>query len=190
MMEVVISIAIIAIITAIVLVNYNRFGSNVAGENFVRSVAASIRAAHIYTFATREFKPGTDLYPAYGVHFNRDEPNQYILFADCDNDGGYDDTSATCGGSNEFVTSFPLEANFRIQAVCRGDDLLALTCGPALPALTFVSIVFRKTGGAAIKGHPPGPPSAEYAYGQIRLISRHGITRTIEMWSSGGVRVR
>lgn len=135
LIELMVSIAVLTIVTTGALVNYSNFQSDVKLKNTAHEVAVSIRKAQIYGMSVREFQGGFQY--SYGVHFSGDSPDSYILFADANGNNTYD-------GASEAVEQFNLNRNFKIGKFC-GDT----SCWPG--SITRLDIVFeRPTPGVVI----------------------------------------
>jgi len=93
-MELLVSIAIMAIITAVVASNESQFGSGATLKNISNNLSLSLRQAQIYGISVKEFSPGSyqaysinSFNAGYGVSFNLNaspggDNTAYIFFAD------------------------------------------------------------------------------------------------------------
>lgn len=92
MIEMTITIFIIAIIATIVLANFSGFGENVAMQRSAQEFALLIRQAQNMSLSVRQIETsaGRIVPPAIGVYLNVSLPESYILFADLDNNKRYD----------------------------------------------------------------------------------------------------
>lgn len=82
MFELMITISIMVIIAALVLVNFPGFNRQVAIEHAAQEVSLSLRAAQARALAVQKFLPTGKFPQGYGVYFDRNNPTQYIIFAD------------------------------------------------------------------------------------------------------------
>ena len=81
--EMVVTLAILTIISMMVLVNFSGIGSAAALERSAREMAAAIRAAQISAISVRYIPKFDEVPPAIGVYFNPSAfPNLYGTFAD------------------------------------------------------------------------------------------------------------
>lgn len=81
--------AIITLISAVILVDNNRFGGTVLLENLAYQVGLSIRQAQVYGIAVARFGTGENAFSnGYGMHFDLSNPNTYVLFADAVTENG------------------------------------------------------------------------------------------------------
>lgn len=131
--EVLITTAIVGIVTAIVVIRYGAFNSAVLLRNQAYEVALSIREAQVFSVSIRgnsgEFRE------PYGIYFADAPTQQYLLFVDADGDGRYD--------SGEELETFTIDSRFAISDICLGasasipTDVSALDCGKNDLSVTF-----------------------------------------------------
>lgn len=94
LIELLVVCGIIAVITAIMLANNNKYGGQVVLQNFAYDVALSIRQAQVYGISVQRFGSGASASFAngYGMHFDTSLPStrtSYELFADAAGTGIY-----------------------------------------------------------------------------------------------------
>lgn len=115
-MELLVVTGILTVISALILINNNRFGGAILLENLAYDVALSIREAQVYGIAVRRY--GTSNFNiGYGMHFAKASPTTYVLFADAvASNGLYDGCpdSFSC----ELVESTEIHRGFRIADLC------------------------------------------------------------------------
>ncbi len=129
MAEIIVVVAIIAILSAILLARLPVLRTQTRINTTAANIQRVIREARRRSTSIAEFKKGSGLYPSYGVFFDMSKPTQVMLYADCvfdDNgDGTIDDkdtftfvaTSNKCLGTNGFVETTQLETTIRISAI-------------------------------------------------------------------------
>ncbi len=79
LMELLVSISIMAIIAGIGIFNYRTYGQIVEVDRLANEVILTLREAQVYATSVKEFQPGTDnFYGKYAVHFH---DNEYIFRA-------------------------------------------------------------------------------------------------------------
>lgn len=99
--ELIVSLAIFAIMTSLILSKYGKFDQGVILTNLAYDVALTIRNAQSYGLNVRSASRDTNAFdivngPAsnsggsYGVHFDTSTPTEFIFFVDEDGDGIYD----------------------------------------------------------------------------------------------------
>lgn len=95
LIELLVSISIIGLITAIFMVNYH--GTNKRSELKVaqQKLASDIRLAQNYSLGSKTYDGVTTPSGGWGVHFDRANPNSYIIFADKKYLPSYPDGSKT-----------------------------------------------------------------------------------------------
>ncbi len=89
--EMLISVAIITIVSGVVFFNHSKFKTDTEITNIAYRMALSVREAQVYGISVKQFNPtggGTFEVP-YGLHFNKRTIDAFILFADGDGDGLY-----------------------------------------------------------------------------------------------------
>jgi prepilin-type N-terminal cleavage/methylation domain-containing protein len=124
--ELLISFAIISIIAGIVLYNHRRFETDIEVTNLAYRMAVEIRQAQVYGISVRQHAGagllGFDV--AYGVHFETDVNDSFILFADGDGNGLYNpavsegSTDCPTDAGTECVEKFSIGRNNKIIGWC------------------------------------------------------------------------
>lgn len=143
--EILMVMAIILILSTIILANYSAGQKELALQRAAHKLAQDIRRTQEMAMSSKDFgNPPTPSKGGYGIYFNVNEPNHYILFADCDNDKSYDvDGSAfTCfsaeqfTGYSELVEDISLEKSVKIGGISSGLSLY-ITFVPPNPDADF-----------------------------------------------------
>lgn len=101
LIELMVSFAIMAVISAVIIYNHKEFNDNLEITNLSYEVALALRQAQVYGVSARDFKEGVStpeeerFNTPYGVHFgathtgkNKDDTS-FIFFADVNKDGKY-----------------------------------------------------------------------------------------------------
>ena len=91
--ELLVTMAIFSMLTAVVLANYFTFGANSQFVNAGEDVILALRQAQVYGAGTKKAATpcGTsDFECAYGVHFVMLKPDRFVTFVDYNNSGNYD----------------------------------------------------------------------------------------------------
>lgn len=89
MFELMITISIMVIISALVLVNFRGFNRQVAVGRAAQEVSLTFRSAQARALAVQKFAPTGQFPQGYGVFFTKTANTSYILFADLDKNGLY-----------------------------------------------------------------------------------------------------
>lgn len=175
--------AIIVVITSVVLVNNGRFGGVIQLENLAYDVALSIRQAQVYGISVQRL--GIDcsaqdskcFESGYGVHFDMDNRQQYVLFADVDKDGFF--TSNLNLNENVEPSPYTIRSGFEISGLCAPEG----TCG-----VGKIDIVFRRPEpDAFISKNGDGTPLDS---ARIILKSPRGDTMSVVVEINGQISVR
>lgn len=174
LIEVLITSAIIGIVTAIVVVRYGAFNSSVLLRNQAYEVALAIREAQVYSVSVRG--EGGNFRDAYGIHIENLPTQQYILFVDADDDGEYD--------ADEEVDTFTVDSRFEISEVCLG-TVSAPGCGKDSMTVTFKRPDFD----ANMRSSPAAGSLANRGAITLEPASRGSGTRTILIQSTGLISV-
>lgn len=83
LIELLVSIAILVVVSGLVFFNQSGFNNSVLIENLAYEISLTIRQAQSYGLQSREAGTGTDDFMAgYGVYFSLATPDQIILYAD------------------------------------------------------------------------------------------------------------
>lgn len=176
--------AIIVVITSVVLVNNGRFGGVIQLENLAYDVALSIRQAQVYGISVARF--GTNCSDsdakcferAYGMHFDMDNRQQYVLFADVDKDGFF--TSNLNLNENVEPSPYTIRSGFMISGLCAPED----TCSN----VNQIDIVFKRPEpDAFIRKNDDGTPLNS---ARIILKSPRGDTMSVVVEVNGQISVR
>ncbi len=187
LVELVVVTAIIVVVSAVVLVNQNKFGGQVLLQNFAYDVALSIRQAQVYGLAVVRQGSGASytFNTAYGMHFDISTPTEYYLFADLNNNGIYD-------GSTEDVPPSPYIINrgYSISSLCVN--------GASSCSARTVDIVFQRPEPDALISWSDGGSGSHLCLGtpshcatsaKITLISPRGDTMSITVDNNGQIAV-
>lgn len=108
--EMLISVAIIGLITAVIMARYDEFDDSVTLQNIAYEVALAAREAQVLGVSVRGVADSFG--SAFGIHFELS--NTYVIFQDLDDDGVYDD--------GEEVTVSTLQGGMVINDLCADAD--------------------------------------------------------------------
>ncbi len=117
LMELVIVIAIFAVITSIALFNQGSLSSNVLLTNMSYEVALAIREAQVYGIGVRNSDDMT-FSGEYGAHFSIDNPMSIEVYG---NNYQVSDSPAYDPGEEKFHYEFENQRGNKIVALCVGD---------------------------------------------------------------------
>ncbi len=216
LIEMLIVVAIIAVVSTVLMFNYSDFSTNVSVRNLSQEIALAVRKAQTYATSVRAID-GTNLisssaFPGYGIVFTSQPAptvlssivptnHRFVLFADiadgliADRMYGADTAAERCGeptsSQNECIETFEITTADQIVAIC-GDATRAYVshtttpCTGSTPTGDTVSISFRRPSPDAYILYN-GQPST---YAQLVLRSPKGLTRSVVVWNTGQVSVQ
>ncbi len=97
--ELMVTVGIFVFMTALVLYRYNSYYSGTLFSNLAYDIALTIRQAQTYGISVRVAQDTPiNFKAAYGVHFDKSSNDNFILFADLNNNGYFDyDHNGTLG---------------------------------------------------------------------------------------------
>ena len=198
LIELMVSIAIFAVITGLVMVGQSRFGVNLLVTNLAYDVALGIRQAQVYGVSVRAASQvchvtsgtGTIFDCRYGIHFANS--GYFVLFADIDGNGFYNtaaDNGVSCitpvGSAPECLTVFKVTQGNSISQFCAGTTDCSNT------DITDMDILFKR----------PDPEPTVQAYNgalgygpdsnaSITVTSSQNVSKTVVVSPSGQVSVQ
>ena len=185
LVEVLITSAIIGIVTAVVVLKYGSFNSTVLLKNQAFEVALGIREAQVFSVSIRG--ESLDFRKAYGVFFDLSSgPSQEVLLFldDGTTDGKYDTDDLT-------VETIILDSRFEISQICADTGGSTVCSGGSM---NQISIMFsRPDFDAKFNVSDDGTTVAgSYISSTITLAPTEGgaITRDIIVSSSGNISVK
>jgi len=117
--ELIVSIAIFAAMTALVIAKYGTFNQSTLVTNVAYDMALSVRTAQTYGLSVKSSNSSLNSFDAaYGIHFDSTPANQnkFVFFADTDTppNGLYDSQP------DEAITTYSLNQNTKITSICLG----------------------------------------------------------------------
>jgi len=171
------------VISSVLLLRQQQFNSSTILRSLAYSVALSIHQAQVYGVSIKQDSAG-GFAPAYGIYMNKNNPTQYILFADVNGTGQYD--------PSENIQTFTLNKGYTIAGFCGMSDCTD-------NAIDWLIIMFRRPNpeacietdsnrGPSDYGCATGKTSI-YSSASIELASQGGSTRTITVSSTGEIDV-
>ena len=185
LVELLVSIAIISVITAVALVQQGQFNQTVALTNLAYEVALSVREAQVFGISVREFSDGAVTNRPYGVEFAREYQTRYHVYVDIDGNSRY-------SGENELVGVGELTRGNIIERFC-GITGNTETCGSttgSVTALRALSVQFmRPHPDAIIRGITNTGSTQVFDGARIYLMSPEGTSRCVRVRATGQVSV-
>ena len=122
LIELIVSIAIFAFMTALVMSKYGSFNQNTLLTNMAYDMAITIRTAQSYGLSVKSADASNNIFSApYGIHFDMSNSNndKFILFADKNPDYRYNANST----DDEAITKYTLNSGVKIASICLGSSL-------------------------------------------------------------------
>jgi prepilin-type N-terminal cleavage/methylation domain-containing protein len=211
LIEMLVSIAIFIIVTAVVLAGYRKFGQNVLTTNLAYEIALSIREAQVYGMSVKETASGSLKYTAgYGVDFSLpsdpdDGIRYYTVFIDNDNSRfcTLNNPGELCKDGSERLKVYDLPEQSKIEKICgvfdgdtntdptMNNDGKSEECDPTIVSLSMVFT--RPNPEASIRAvYSDGSMSGLYKGARIYISSYvgGGSKRVVEVWNTGQIAVR
>src|SRR3989344_5639425 len=133
LIEMLVGIAVMAIVTGVMLANNGRFGGQVLLQNLAYDIALTLRHAQVYGISVLRFEDTASYAPGYGIHFLTSGPgNIFILFGDRDNSKTYSSDEAVEG------KDYTIRSGYRIS------ELRVFVDGTARPNVSQLDVVFSR----------------------------------------------
>lgn len=205
--ELLVSIGILAVITAIIVSNQANYTNMSALTNLADEIGLGISQAQAYGSGVREFSPGSGEFSAsYGLTFslrtspaNSGSPTAYLYFADRDPDGAgaglpnmfYNgDWTCATGGANECLQKVNISGGNIIESICLVLNTGGENCSAQIRAdISFnrpdteAQIIFFDSGGVQIV-------DATMIGAKIVLRSPSGSNKSVYVYNTGQVSVQ
>ena len=122
--ELVVSIAIFALMTALVVSRYGSFNQNTLLTNMAYDLALTVRTAQTYGLSVKSADATSNNFAAaYGVHFDLKSPTTFTLFIDENKNGFYDPASpGSPSGSDQSISTYTITQGASILNICLGSQ--------------------------------------------------------------------
>lgn len=168
-LEVLITAAIIGIITGLVTFKYGSFNHLLLLKNQAYQAALDLRETQARALSALG-RGGNSFRDAYGIHFSTSAADRYVFFVDTNNNGQYD--------AGEELETRRLDSRFQIHRLCSS----ANSC-----TLNQLSVTFKRPNFDAIMKSGNTSLSA----GRVEFISRSGAStiRTVVINAAGQISV-
>lgn len=139
-LELVISIAIFAIMSALLLARYGNFNQGILLDNLAYDIALTIRNAQSYGLNVRSSSRTANLFDKpYGVHFDMNDPTSFIFFVDTGGYGVYNPNIDldNNGKPDQILSKTTITRGSKISQICVNG------CTGGTP-ITSVDITFKR----------------------------------------------
>ncbi len=182
LIELMVSIAIMVVITTVVVLNQSKLSEDIGLKNAVQDVSLSMRQAQVYGISVRETEPGSNNFQyGYGLDFDITHPNQYLSFYDKNLNGIYGG-GWDCAGP-ECLDVTDLMNNTSIKSICSMLSLSPLTYDCSA---SRVDIIFRRPSTQALISFN-GAGIAPVLGAKVVFQSETGKTRSLIVFASGNI---
>ena len=193
--ELLVSVSIVALIMSTVIYNYSAFNDALALSAGIEEMASATRQAQTYGLSVKESIAGSGLFNApYGIYFDTSDPTHYYLFVDKypvaggsgpAGNGKYDALSGCGSGNTECVEKNTLRDGVVISSVCD-----ASVCPPAGATSLQVTYLRPNPDGRISFTDSAGNSVGSSLTGKIILRSPKGKTGTVTIESTGQISVQ
>lgn len=187
LIELLITSAIITIVTAIVVVKHASFNNAVLLRNQAYEIALAIREAQVYAVSARANEDGSDFRSRYGIFFDTRNAgkNQVIIYIESETTGAasksYNDNNDP--NPDTVLETLVLDSRFEVSDICVKE--VTDHCDP-----NFASISFQRPNFDPII-NPSGvlAVNTEEVSIEIAPVNGSSITRTVTVTQTGQVTV-
>lgn len=172
--ELIVTIAIIGIVTGIVLFRYASFNSSVLLTSQAYELALDLREAQTFGLSVKKIAGSTNFDEEYGVYFDTSANDQYIFFQDDDSNG----TPAIVKyDSGEEIDTIYFDPRYAIASMC---------VNSGCTNVTDLSISFKRPNFDA-KFHSSGANNISEAHFTISPINDATAMRTVSIYQTGRI---
>jgi len=182
LVELMVTIGIFVMMTALVLARYDSFGTGTILTNMAYDIALTIRQSQTYGLSVRRVDNSTnDFSAAYGVHFNdATDVRKFILFIDSNKDEFY------TSDNDISVSVYNLKQGAKIKNICVGTGT---SCNNT--DVTDIDITFKRPNPEAIicaKNGTNNYLGCTWKYAKITITSANSSSdREIYVTKSGEI---
>ena len=188
LVELVVVVAIFAVVSSIVIFNYGSFKSSVSLQNLSEDIALSVRRAQAYAIGVQGSQVGGGTqFPGYGIHFDKtNSPKAFVLFADISGNKKYNNSSG-CGISNLSATNECMEIVY-----IKSTDSITDICGDSTCGKKSGDIMFLRPNPDAFFSVCPtsGACGSSYSSTKVEITSQDGIKKIITVWNTGQISIK
>lgn len=184
MIEMLVSLGIFTIMTAVVIYNYANFNSSIIVGNYAYDVALALRQAQVYGINVSGNVAGNNQFKAgYGIHFDLQTPSIFYLFSDLPlgTKGVYEGEV----GGDPVVETFMLPGSYKISQIELINNNNVSEVSLAGSAKTVDITFLRPNPDATIISD-----NVDYNVASITIQSPAGITKKIEVRKTGQISVQ
>ena len=197
MIELIVAMTIFIVLTSIMLLDYNGMNSRITLDTLAQQIGQWVRQTQVSAMSIKHTSASAGIFPGYGLHFDRNAPDQFVFFADLDNDKKYKPLGVgeKCGDVNvECEQAVKLQKGNTIEKLCSElatpPQQASPECGTLSKAVNFDIIFTRPDPDAFIGGEYSAGNYAPSSRALIYVTSAKGYERSIEVWVTGQVSVK
>lgn len=188
LVEMLISVGIFTVMSAIILANYPEFRSRSALDNLTAQVAIVFREAQVYGISVRE-EGDADFDIGYGVHIDIDSTKtgdkELVIFADRNKDKMFN--PGTDKDSDSILETFKLTGGESITQLCAPSCVGGTIRPQEQPSLTAVFVRPNPDAYFSVKGALDESLSSI----SLKISNRSGsYSRYVEVYTTGQISVR
>ena len=114
-LEVLITAAIIGVITGIIVIKYGAFNNLILHKNQAFQIALDLRDVQTRALSAQG-RSGTAFRDGYGIYFNLSQSDRYLLFVDTNGNNVYN--------NGEELETRKLDTRFVLSELCSNDSLM------------------------------------------------------------------
>ncbi|MBX4197823.1 prepilin-type N-terminal cleavage/methylation domain-containing protein [Candidatus Parcubacteria bacterium] len=115
--ELIVSVAIILIISSIVLFQYKEYNNDVTLKGISNEIALALREAQVYATSGREFKPNTNVFKLQYVLLFDKANKSYSLYGDADGDG-----QVVADQASEILVNYTLRPGYTMDLCMKNTE--------------------------------------------------------------------
>ena len=154
LIELLVSVAVLVIVSGLVFFNQSGFNNSILIENLAYEISLTIRQAQSYGLQSKESEKEANVFMiGYGVYFDLSDSSRLILYADGDSSGGTDHRYDG-GVQDEIIDTLKMTNNSTIEKLCVGNPCVEVTDGK-------LDIAFVRPNPTAFINYTAGPDEIE-----------------------------
>jgi prepilin-type N-terminal cleavage/methylation domain-containing protein len=180
--ELMVTIAIVVLVTGLIMIQYSSFNNSVLLRNQAYLTAFDVREAQALAVSVKG--QGSEFREEYGLYFQMSAPSSYLLFQDDTVNG--DHFPARFHTGEEVGVPYRVDPRFIIKDICATNSA-SRTCYSTDPSLSDLAISFRRPDFEAsfYSLSKTSIQSAEIIFG----TANGAITRSVIIYKTGQVSV-
>ena len=175
--ELIVTIAIISLMTAIVLFRYSSFNSGALLQSQAYEMALDLRQTQVFGLSVRSEGSSTNFREEYGLYFDSNNSGQYIFFQDS---GSAVPASRASDGSED-LNVILLDPRYRIDGIC---------VNSGCTSINDVSITFKRPNFDALFRSSGFAGTIDEVSVTIAPVSDSTKTRTVNITNTGQISVQ